>query len=1058
MSLSRRSIRGTLGKIALAAVGAPMALLVTDGCNTQQVATSLRSLEHSGRVSFVCLSAPDTKPSVGRSVLDCSATRFETPDDYGLSNGETTQPHLYALVTQINRGEVAVIDMSTKNEPVLDSNPQVPGANFLPIAAQPVDIASTSDGDATFVAVAEIGRQGIFALPSRDIRTCPTCAPKKLSDWTACALPGAPGNMLVVDDPAVDHKVRASCDGSYEAVTEPKKDKNGNYIVDVTDGKQDVLDDKGNVIDVKYSGRPKIVTTIPELGAMAIIDAQSLFEPELEADGTPKYNGNDFVYKYPAGSWRACPIERWVPLKVDLPVENPPPAGTGGPTCVDAPPTNPAAQVEFESRPVGLARSENKFFVADSKAPVIHVIDAKTPCEPKEVDPLLPTSIENPGRTVTASAISVSGTLTSTASQYVYAVDDYDGTLMVFDVGPSSTSRFPVTRPHEERTPFQAPDRVDFGVPVRDLVLIERDTPQPIPATGVATEGVRCDPDPALTVCTSDSISCDPETLYRSSSSYDRGAGPTRMRGAFAYLVLATGQIAVVDIDDFDAACRMPRRPSYMNGCPTDLNNQAKSKDFESTGEASCNVVVAHTPRDANYMRTSDKTGQNQPGLQNFPVLYNEQGALQSSVDLGAAVMRAPLPNPPSTDPALTLDQYTLGIGTSTWVIDPTTGFIKNDEKLEYALAANLEDPRAHNTNQAFSVIYEGALRGFDGKAANLSMTTPIKFEDASSRFCDQGVLGQKAFSEILRDENPNATQAEIEADALKYADYVQIASSIPEEDDAHWTDPKVKGTCSFEQCKSAFGPIEIPKTSRDLKIIEAYQDHLDLASPQGAIQSINDPGKTVPVSDVLKCCFPTVVAFNVRVGHQWAVLGQSSQFMHHVIPTTLESSTANRDIGACRNSCDPRLARKNGRVRAVPHGTLLSDGDPRVFINPFFRFVLNEAEDGNPFDANPIGPDDFEVDKDGKFILDMNGKKIPNAAGKVKLADNAPKRGTFFQFNTLGAFKPLVVNLASTTTEIQPQSINFVASTGEIVIVDGSLEGLILLGAGSLNVTRRYF
>src|SRR6185369_8210750 len=97
-------------------------------------------------------------------------------------------------------GEVAVVDMSTKADSVLDSNPRVPGANFLPIGAQPVDIASTAGSTAAFVGVAEPGREGIFALAAKDIRVCDTCAPKTLSSWPACALPGAPGEMLVVYD------------------------------------------------------------------------------------------------------------------------------------------------------------------------------------------------------------------------------------------------------------------------------------------------------------------------------------------------------------------------------------------------------------------------------------------------------------------------------------------------------------------------------------------------------------------------------------------------------------------------------------------------------------------------------------------------------------------------------------------------------------------------------------------------------------------------------------------------------------------------------------------
>lgn len=1017
MSLSRRSIRGAWGKIVLVSLGAPLALLATDGCTQEQVATSLRSLEHSGRVSFVCLNAPETQPSVGRSLFDCTSVRFDSPTDYEISGGVTTQPHLYALVTQTTRGEVAVVDMSTKVNAVLDQNPRVPGANFLPIGAQPVDIVSTRDGDATFVGVAEIGRQGIFALPSAAIRSCEGCAPKNLSDWPSCALPGAPGNMVMIDDQAVNDQIRATCDGIYEPIRETDKDSKGNYLINVTDGKQVVTDSNGAVVETKYFGRPKIVTTIPELGAIAVIDAQTLFEPERDASGKPLENENGVVYKHPPGSWKACPIERWVPLSTEVPVANPPPAGTGGPACVDRPIAPPAAQVEFESQPAGLARTDNKLFVADSKAPVIHVLDMESPCKPTEREPLLPSSMENPSRIVTTNAISVSGTLASTLDQFVYAVDDYDGSLMVFDVGPSSTSRRPISREHEEWTPFQPPDRVDFGVPIQDLALIEHDAPQAIPATGIAPEGIRCDPDPALTVCTSDSASCDPQTLYRTGANYDRGAGPTRMRGAFAYLVLSTGQIAVVDIDDYDQACRFPRRPSYLNGCSIEQSTKKDAKNLESSGEASCNVVVPHTLRDANYMGTGEKIGQNQPGITNFPTLYNNQGALQSTFDENGVVMRATLPNPPAPPPELEEPQFTLSVGTSVWAIDSKTGLLNSGEKTEHGLAANLEDPRAQTTSQSFSVVYEGALPGFFGKAAKLeATTTPATLSDTSSRFCDQGVLGQKAFTEMLMVEDSKLTKTEAEKRALELADYVQIVASTPAEDDAHWQSAGVPGVCSFEQCKATFGPIEIPKTARDLKVIEAYQDHLDVDVPDA-------------IASQLDCCFPTLVGFNVRVGSQWAVLGTSSGFIHHVVPTSLESSSADRSVGACRNSCEPRDVRKNGRVRSIPHGTIVKDGDPRMFINPFFRFVINEPADGNVFDGNPDSPE-----------------------------NNAPDRGTFFQFNTQGSFKPLLVNLASTTTEIQPQSIGFVPPTGEVVIVDGSLEGIILLNASRLDITRRYY
>jgi len=1014
MSLSGRSIRGAWGKVALVALGTPLGIVATDGCSQQQQsATSLRSLERSGRVSFVCLSAPGTQPSPGRSIYDCSGTRYETPDDYGVLDGETTQPHLYALVTQTTRGEVAVIDMSTKTESVLDQNPRVPGANFLPIGAQPIDIVSTSDGDATFVAVAEIGRQGIFALPSTDIRSCSDCVAKNLSDWPACALPGAPGTMQIINDPAQGDKARTSCDGAYETIRTSDKDSKGNELINIADERSEIRDENGDLLEIKYAGRPKIITTIPELGAIAVIDAQSLFDPERDADGKPVEDANGVKYKYPRGSWKACPIERWVPLSTELPVETPPPVGTGGPTCVDRVSSVPAAQVQFDSQPAGMTFSGDRLFVADIKAPVIHVLSMKSPCSPDEQPPLLPSSLKDPARIVTTNAISATGTLSSSLNQFVYAVDDYDGSLMVFDVGPTSTSRHPLVRPNSEWTPFQPPDRVDVGVPVQDIALLEYDSPIANPATKVAARGTRCDPDPDLTTCSADSLVCDEGTLYRTGASYDVGAGPTRLRGAFAYLVLSTGQIAVVDIDDFDKNCRIPKKPSHLQGCDSDLIG--KEKDYVSSDEASCNVVVPHTLRSANYVRTGDKTGQNQPGLQTFPVLYTDLGALQSTFDPDGIVMRATVPvkDPQKPDEPVDASQFLLSVGTALWPINQPSGLVLNGAAFEHTLAANLEDPRAFTSSQAFSVIYEGAIPGFVGKAARVEATeVPAKMTDAASRFCDAGVLGQKAFIEILKAENPQISQAEAEQQALTLADYVQITASTPAEDDAYWNGK----TCSFDQCNSVFGPIEIPKTTRDFKIIEAYQDHLELDVPDN-------------LASQFECCFPSLVGFNVRVGNQWAVIGVNSGFIHHVIPTPEPSSTADRAVGVCRNSCDPRDVRRNGRVRSVPHGTTVKDGDPNAFINPFFRFAINEPKDGNALDANPDSP-----------------------------TDNRPKRGTFFQFNTQGNFRPLLVNLASQTTEIQPQSIGFVPATNEVVIVDGSLEGIILLNAGRLDITRRYY
>ena len=190
----------------------------------------MRSLQQSGKVSFVCLSP--LEPSE-RPLAECSAQQFtsicqyEYQDDAGAADADivrddagvpvaTYYPHLYALVTQTETGEVAVVDTSALAGAVLDENPLEPGAEFLHVGALPTGIASTTGSVATFVGVAEIGHAGLFAIPSSKIRPATsfgvpdTCTansdagaiePPQLSSWPACSLPSAPGDIVLVDDP-----------------------------------------------------------------------------------------------------------------------------------------------------------------------------------------------------------------------------------------------------------------------------------------------------------------------------------------------------------------------------------------------------------------------------------------------------------------------------------------------------------------------------------------------------------------------------------------------------------------------------------------------------------------------------------------------------------------------------------------------------------------------------------------------------------------------------------------------------------------------------------------
>ena len=97
-------------------------------CSEQPVSVAVRSLEQSGNVAFLCLSRND-REHPGRPMQHCGKIRNSSSEDPGT---------LHAFVTQMTRGEVAVIDLN--EETVVDLNPSKPGFNFIPVGAVPVDI------------------------------------------------------------------------------------------------------------------------------------------------------------------------------------------------------------------------------------------------------------------------------------------------------------------------------------------------------------------------------------------------------------------------------------------------------------------------------------------------------------------------------------------------------------------------------------------------------------------------------------------------------------------------------------------------------------------------------------------------------------------------------------------------------------------------------------------------------------------------------------------------------------------------------------------------------
>src|SRR5262249_24508308 len=155
-----------------------------------------------------------------------------------------------------------------------DADPTVPGYNFLPVGSLPTDIVSTPGGNATFVAIGDPLRPGIFAIPSARLPGQLQSQKSTLASWPACSLGNTvPTHLIIVADKTGAHPGR--CDASRPS-TPPMPGF-----------------DLSNEMSVL--GRLKILATLPENGTIVVIDAQELLAR------TP-------------GSFDPCPIEGTIQL------------------------------------------------------------------------------------------------------------------------------------------------------------------------------------------------------------------------------------------------------------------------------------------------------------------------------------------------------------------------------------------------------------------------------------------------------------------------------------------------------------------------------------------------------------------------------------------------------------------------------------------------------------------------------------------------------------------------------------------------------------------------
>lgn len=1083
-------------------------------CSQTPVNVPVRTFEQAQRVDFVCMAVNDDDGNpLPSSKLEPLPQDNCSPVPIG-GNTATFPNHLYAVVTQTTPGTLAVVDLT--NQGVVDEDNATPGINFIPVGAQPTDVAVPPDGSMTFVTSAAPGSPAIYGIDNRHLLGTstgnPPFPPLTLTDLPACALPQPP---LAITTAALDGGRfvllvmlgNSGNAGARIAVYDPGPLLRGANVPSASAGgigagdagSGDAGTGDGGVVDL-----PGKLTACTLLGNTLLANSSSLpssFQAgPTWADGVPYVDGG-----------------------VDLEGQAPPPApvpegGTG--TC-SAPPA-PDAGIPLAVVPPAVAtpaamvlRTDNsKLYVADGAVPVIHVIDVSDPTNPQEQAPLLATSVRNPGKTITVGPLAISPP-TRDYKRFLYAVDETEGSVMVYDVtDPVNSPHVPMQRPHAELNPFVEPDRLAFSAPVAAVTFVEHDW---LLESQVNDEhyysGILCNPNPhahpSASVFLAKGAYYRPDQAGTIQNSGVVEDFPSRLRGVFGFVTLSNGAIVPIDVDDWDAPCRRPDPMSAAStlpdgeqtvtkngvvqsglslqwgqtgvldvqqdaGGPTDLDEYHVPLAYQSaipesaavTEEAFFPVSAPHRIRSGFLLEEDPSGGNNMPHVLVAPQLFDQNG---SPVQSGGTITTAPLiqPTPLPTgfwDPSIVSNPAEPYPSNRSITATPSASGALPGIRVSY------DDPTAH-INQSWTVTFEGPLISPVGPI-NLDTTDGYQtltidngvFSDAGTGAGPASGLAIPGFCAMGIEDwtigTARANAAGLAASAAWTSDYIEIADNLLAQDDPYWGEgmnecwqgagaslqdgasnaadarytacADLFGSDGVDAGASGIGTMADQYLSRDFPIVQAFDDHLVVgrfAWKDTAEQTSNrviigaDPSNP-PFLKLAQCCFHHQATFKIRTGGEWVTIGQNGLGMLHHVQVG--------PGGACVLSCNPDDVLRNARALdlSVPAGSGSScsikagpvpatRNDATAMRNPMFSFYMQPA----------TGP---TTSCDTHTLV---------------------QRDYQWQFTMAGGFQPITIQLnGGTNAGVSPQSMKFIEPFGQMAVVDGSQQGLVIIDLNTLG------
>ncbi len=416
----------------------------------------------------------------------------------------------------------------------------------------------------------------------------------------------------------------------------------------------------------------------------------------------------------------------------------------------------------------------------------------------------------------------------------------------------------------------------------------------------------------------------------------------------------------------------------------------------------------------------------------------------------------------------------------------------------EPGVRLSFDDPTVQQ-GQDWTVAYEGVLPSSNGIVADITTTNgfhTLNFTTTGANLCGLGIedwsIGQARATTALEEMEslhlvsnapPPSGQAPDPRLTLPSwtTDYVEITDDILPQTDPYWgipsypasdasasnvnscwalpgkndfvdapntPAPSSHATARFNFCQAVYGtPGTNPdaSVSRDAPILQAYKDHLVVGrfGFKGQLEQTTnrkvDPGSdNNPLSlQLMACCFHKQAAIKVRAGGEWVAVGQNGiGLLHHVVAQPSPDPATSR----CVLSCDPRDALVNARSFDVPWAV--------------------------PDKCTALPPPASAVAIDRNNVLAMRNPMFSYVtwAGCGPLttppdAHTLTARDLTWKFSVGGAFSPLTIALSGTNgAAVSPQSMLFIDSLGQLAVVDGAQQGLVLIDLNTVAFSTNYF